>query len=76
MCAGRALGNLLTALHVMGFGAKVLSGRKCAHPFVRDAFCRPGEHLAGFVCIGTPTRAVQPRTRDDPDAVLSHWSVP
>lgn len=73
MCAGGALSNFLTALHMMGFGAKTLSGRKCEHPAVRDAFCAPGERLAAFVCAGTPTRVPQPRTVDDADAALSHW---
>jgi len=75
MCAGGALTNFLTALHLMGFGAKAVSGRKCTHPAVRDAFCRPGERLAAFVCVGTPTREARPRTVDDPDAVLSTWST-
>jgi len=75
MCAGGALSNFLTALHLMGFGAKAVSGRKCGHPAVRDAFCGSGERLAAFVCIGTPTRDARPRTVDDPDAVLSIWDA-
>jgi hypothetical protein len=74
MCAGGALSNFLTALHLMGFGAKALSGRKCEHPAVRDAFCGAGERLAAFVCAGTPTRPAAPRTREDPDAAMSLWS--
>ena len=73
MCAGGALTNFLNALHLMGFGAKTLSGRKCAHPAVRDAFCGGGEVLAGFVCVGTPAHESGPRGVDDPDAVLSTW---
>lgn len=76
MCAGGALTNFLNALHLMGFGAKTLSGRKCRHPAVSDGFCAPGEVLAGFVCIGTPTRAPGPRGSDDADAVLSTWRAP
>ena len=57
----------------MGFGAKTMSGRKCVHPAVRDAFCGPGEQLAAFVCAGTPTRVAHSRSVDDPDAALSHW---
>jgi nitroreductase len=76
MSAGGALTNFLNALHLMGFGAKTLSGRKCAHPAVRDAFCTAGEVLAGFVCIGTPTRRPQARAVDDVDAVLSTWRQP
>ncbi len=75
MSAGGALTNFLTALHLMGFGAKTLAGRKCTHPAVRDAFCGEGEQLAAFICIGTPTRAPQPRDVDDPDAALSRWEA-
>jgi len=75
MSAGGALTNFLTALHLMGFGAKTLAGRKCTHPAVRDAFCGEGEQLAAFICIGTPTRSPQPRDTDDPDAVLSRWNA-
>ena len=74
MSAGGALTNFLTALHLMGFGAKTLAGRKCTHPSVRDAFCEEGEQLAAFICIGTPTRAPQPRDVDDPGAALSRWN--
>lgn len=73
MCAGGALSNFVTALHLMGFGAKALSGRKCDHPAVRDAFCTPGERLAAFICAGTPTRPAAPRTREDPDAAMALW---
>lgn len=76
MCAGGALTNFLNALHMMGFGAKTLSGRKCTHAAIRAAFCAPGEVLAGFVCIGTPTRRPQARVVDDVDAVLSAWQRP
>lgn len=75
MSAGGALTNFLTALHLMGFGAKTLAGRKCTHPAVRDAFCGEGEQLAAFICIGTPTRAPQPRDVDEPDAALSRWNA-
>ena len=71
---GGALTNFLNALHLMGYGAKTLSGRKCQHPAVREAFCRDGESLVAFVCAGTPTRAGSARGTDDVDAVLSVWS--
>lgn len=76
MCVGGALTQFLTALHLMGYGAKTLSGRKCSHPAVTAAFCAEAERLVAFVCVGTPARALQPRSADDPDAVLSHWRAP
>lgn len=76
MCAGGALANFLNALHMMGFGAKTLSGRKCRHPAITQAFCRAGEQLVAFVCIGTPTRKPSARVVDDADEVLSFWRAP
>lgn len=75
MCVGGALTNFLNALHLMGFAAKTLSGRKCRHPALREAFCSEGEVLAAFVAIGTPTRKPAPRGPDDAQAVLSSWRV-
>lgn len=74
MCAGGALSNFMTALHLMGFGAKALSGRKCHHPALVRAFCAPGEQLVAFICIGTPTRTPAAREEDQPDAALSSWT--
>lgn len=73
LAAGGALSNFLTALHMMGFGAKMLSGRKAADPAIRDAFCEPGEILAGWIAAGTASRPPHPRQNDSPDAVLRTW---
>lgn len=70
---GGALTNFLNALHLMGYGAKTLSGRKCQHPVVRDAFCGPDEALVGFICAGTPTKLGSARVGDDVDAAFSVW---
>jgi len=72
LCAGGALTNFLNAMHLMGFAAKTLSGRKCQHPSVARSFCSDAEQLIAFVCIGTPTRQGTPRC---PDEVASAWSV-
>lgn len=76
ICVGGALGNFMNALHLQGFGAKILSGRKCLHPGLVAAFCEPGEQLVGFVCIGTPTRALEPREADDAAGLLRAWEPP
>lgn len=76
MCAGGALTNFLNALHLMGFGAKTLSGRKCRHPALAQAFCGEGEQLVAFVCVGTPTRKPAARVVDDVDDMLSTWRAP
>jgi nitroreductase len=73
LCAGGALSNFMTALHLLGYGAKALGGRKCSHPALTHAFCEDGEELVAFICIGTPTRLAQPREADQPGHVLSSW---
>ena len=74
ICVGGALSNFMNALHFLGFGAKILSGRKCQHPAIVRAFCADGEQLVGFVCIGTPTRGLEPRVKDEPGPLLATWT--
>jgi len=74
ICVGGALSNFMNALHFLGFGAKILSGRKCQHPAIVRAFCAEGEQLVGFVCVGTPTRELEPREKDEPGPLLSAWT--
>lgn len=73
MAVGGALTHFLSALHLMGFAGKTLSGHKCRHPAVFGAFCQPGERLVAFLCLGTPRRSIEARETDDPDSVLSDW---
>jgi nitroreductase len=73
LAAGGALSNFFTALHCMGFAAKMLSGRKAADPDIQSAFCEPGETLVGWIAAGTPAKAPHPRENDNPDAVLRRW---
>lgn len=75
ICVGGALSNFMTAVHSMGYGAKILSGRKCQHPAIVRAFCEEGEQLVGFICIGTATRELEPREKDEPGPRLSNWTV-
>ncbi|MEK9801939.1 MAG: nitroreductase family protein, partial [Curvibacter sp.] len=74
ICVGAAMGNFMNAVHALGYGAKILSGRKCQHPALAQAFCEDGEQLVGFTCIGTPTRALEPREADDTGPRLSDWA--
>jgi len=76
ICVGAAMGNFMNAVHSMGYGAKILSGRKCQHPALVQAFCEDGEQLVGFTCIGTPTRGLEPREKDEAASRLSGWAGP
>jgi nitroreductase len=76
LAAGGALSNFLTALHLMGFAAKMLSGRKAADPAIQAAFCEPGEALVGWIAAGTASKTPHPRENDNPDAILRRWRPP
>lgn len=75
ICVGAALSNFVNALHLMGYGAKVLSGRKAADPQIGRALCEEGETLVGWIVIGTPRTMPRPREEnDDPSRVLRRWA--
>jgi nitroreductase len=71
MAVGGAVTNVLNALHFMGFGAKMLSGRRAADPQIGAAFCRDGEQLVGWISCGTPGSPPRARGDDDPDRICS-----
>jgi nitroreductase len=79
LCVGAALMNFLNALHLMGFGAKALSGASVSDPAVHAAFCTPGEVLANWVIVGHPTRAAHPKgpvanAEERTGDLLGHWT--
>lgn len=73
LCVGAALMNFMNALHLMGFGAKALSGASVSDPVVYAAFCGPGERLANWVIAGQPTRAAHPKAGAAASPVISGW---
>lgn len=73
LAAGGALSNFVTALHFMGYGAKVVSGRKARDPAIVRAFCAPHETLIGWIAAGTPDGKVHPRYKESADSVISDW---
>jgi nitroreductase len=74
LCVGAALMNLLNALHLMGFGAKALSGASVSDPAVSSAFCADGEVLACWVIAGQPTRATHPKGDATNSPPIGLWS--
>jgi nitroreductase len=73
IAVGGALTNVLNALHLMGFGAKMLSGLRAADPLIGKAFCRDGEQLVGWISTGTPTRTPKARGPDNPDGIATNF---
>lgn len=71
---GGALAQFLSAAHVLGYGAKMLSGAKVRDAALQAAFCEPGETLVGWVAMGTPLRPAKPRPpRPGTGAAMSEW---
>jgi nitroreductase len=65
LSVGAAVMNLLNALHLMGYAAKVLGGSAARAEAVRGAFCQPGEQLACWVMAGTADEAAASPPRGD-----------
>jgi nitroreductase len=76
MCCGAALMNFLNALHLIGFGAKAVSGPSVRDVAMRAAFCEEGETLLAWVIAGTAGQ-VQRAKRGDGDGVrIERWVPP
>jgi hypothetical protein len=70
---GAGIMNFLNALHLMGYGAKLLSGASVRDPGIQAAFCRPGETLVAWVLSGTPTQAPRAKAGGSEHEALSEW---
>jgi nitroreductase len=68
MTAGGALTVFLSALHLLGFAGKALSGSAVQGDAVRAAFEQPGERLVCWIALGTPTRGAHPRVPESGEA--------
>lgn len=74
LSCGSAAMNLLLAAHAMGFVGGWVTGWPAYSKEVGEAFCRPGERIAGFIFIGTPASPLDERQRPDLDEVVSDWA--
>jgi len=70
---GAACGLLCVAAHAEGFVANWLTGWAAYSPGVVAAIAEPGERIAGYFFIGTPTRPLEERPRPEYDAVVRDW---
>ncbi len=77
LAAGAALGNLLNAFHLLGFGAIVLSGDRCGDALLAQQLgLHESEKLAGFISAGTVLKTPPSATRKPLGAVWSEWAQP
>jgi nitroreductase len=68
--------NLLLAAHALGYAAGWVTGWRAYSERVRQAFCGPGERIAGFIFIGEPARDLEDRDRAPLSTVWKPWHPP
>ena len=73
LSAGAACAMLCAAASAMGFAANWLTGWAAFSDAVTAALGEPGERIAGFVFIGTPTKPLEERPRPDLSTVVRRW---
>jgi nitroreductase len=73
-CVGGAIANAVLALHVMGYGAKMVAGSRARDPAVAAAYCGPGETLVGWIAAGTTTSPPVARGDVDPASIVSTFA--
>ena len=76
LSVGAAGMNLLSAAHALGYVGGWITGWPTYSDRVRDAFCEPGERIAGFMFLGTPGVELQERPRPALSAVARLWDPP
>lgn len=72
-CVGGAISNALTALHIMGYAGKMLSGVRATDPVIESAYCKEGERLLGWISMGTPKGPAKARGEIDPALIMSNF---
>ena len=73
LSCGAAAMNLLWGAHALGFVGGWITGWQAYSPTVADAFCVPGERIAGFAFIGHPGRELEERPRAPLDTLVRRW---
>jgi nitroreductase len=76
LSCGAAGMNLLLGAHALGYVAGWVTGWRAYAERVRDAFCRPGERIAGFIFIGHSGREIEDRPRAQASDVSKGWVPP
>jgi nitroreductase len=76
LSSGAAAMNILLAAHALGFVGGWITGWQAYSERVRDAFCAPGERIAGFVFLGHPGHPLEERPRPPLSAIARRWNPP
>jgi nitroreductase len=73
ICVGAGLMNFVNALHLMGFGTKVLSGASVRDENIRQAFCGADETVVAWIVAGTPRGRSIAKRDDDLEGAIAEW---
>ena len=73
LSCGAAGMNLLLAAHALGYVAGWVTGWRAYSPRVTNAFCAPGERIAGFIFIGHSSVELEERPRPESAEVVRRW---
>ncbi len=73
LSTGAACMQLLNAAHALGFVGGWLTGWPTYSARVRDAFGTGDERIAGFVFLGSPSKALEERPRPNLSDVVRAW---
>jgi nitroreductase len=77
LSCGAVCMNMLHAASALGFAGGWVTGWAAYSDLVLEGLgARPGEKIAGFIFIGTPSGELEERVRPVIDAVVSEWAPP
>lgn len=76
LSCGAAGMNLLLGAHALGYVAGWVTGWRAYSTRVTDAFCGPGERIAGFIFIGKSEGDLEERPRPRLADVVRTWTPP
>jgi len=76
LSCGAAGMNLMLAAHALGYVPGWVTGWRAYSEPVRQAFCDPGERIAGFIFIGREGRESEERERPPLSSVWKPWQPP
>jgi nitroreductase len=74
LSAGAVCQNILIAATALGFVGNWLTEWYAYHPAVKEGLgLKPGERVAGFIYIGTPTEALEERPRPEMSKIVTYF---